>query len=52
MIVGQKTSVLKPGDVAWIKPGERHQIINEGEGDLRFLAFVNPPWTKDCGIYE
>lgn len=52
MIVGKQTSTLKAGDVTWIKPGEEHQIINEGEGPLRFVAFVNPPWTKDCGIYK
>ena len=42
----QQTTML-PGQACWIGPGEAHQIENEGDVDLVFLAFCSPPWVPE-----
>ena len=39
---------IKAGDVIFIRPGERHTIVNHSDHDLRFLEFfTHPPVTAD-----
>jgi mannose-6-phosphate isomerase-like protein (cupin superfamily) len=47
MQVNEHQFVLKPGQVCYIEPGETHQISNQGDGDLVFLAICVPPWVPE-----
>ena len=47
MVVDQQKLTLTPGQVCYIEPGEIHQISNQGEGDLVFLAVCVPPWVPE-----
>lgn len=51
MIVDDKELVLVPGDALLIQPPEVHQIFNDTEGDLEFIAVCAPPWTPDNSVY-
>ncbi len=45
--VDQQHFFIKPGQVCYIEPGETHQISNQGEKDLVFLAVCVPPWVPE-----
>ena len=45
MRVNDKEFVLGPGQACHIEQGELHQINNQGEDDLVFLAVCVPPWV-------
>ena len=47
MTLDQKQFTLKPGQACSISPGEIHQIVNQGEKDLEFLAVCVPAWTPE-----
>ena len=47
MIIGGNEFTLSPGQACLIMPGEIHQIFNDMEGDLEFLAICAPAWTPD-----
>lgn len=51
MRVDTKTFRLEPGQACLIKPFETHQIFNEGEDDLEFLAVSAPAWTPDDSFF-
>jgi mannose-6-phosphate isomerase-like protein (cupin superfamily) len=47
MSVGDKDFVLRPGQSCLIEADEIHQIMNQGEIDLVFLAVCVPPWVPE-----
>jgi mannose-6-phosphate isomerase-like protein (cupin superfamily) len=47
MQVNDKHFTLLPGQACWIESGENHQIHNEGETDLVFMAICVPAWVPD-----
>ncbi len=47
MQVNGKNISLIPGQACYLAPGDVHQIHNEGEADLVFLAFCAPAWIPD-----
>ena len=38
---------LIPGQACYLAPGDVHQIQNDGEADLVFLAFCAPAWVPE-----
>ena len=40
--IGDKESVVGPGDIAAVEPGIPHRFWNAGESDARFLCEVRP----------
>ena len=43
-----KEHPIKAGDVIFIRPGEKHTIVNHSDNDLRFLEFfTHPPVGAD-----
>ncbi len=43
-----KEHPIKAGDVIFIRPGEKHTIVNHSDNDLRFLEFfTHPPVAAD-----
>ena len=43
-----KEHPIKAGDVIFIRPGEKHTIVNQSDNDLRFLEFfTHPPVGAD-----
>lgn len=47
MSVDQEEFVIRPGQACYIEPEEIHQISNQGENDLVFLAICVPPWVPE-----
>jgi len=47
MEVNGKGFSLLPGQACWLEAGEIHQIRNEGETELVFLAFCAPSWAPE-----
>lgn len=47
MHVEDKKSIVEPGHAIYIPPGALQWIENIGNGDLEFLALVDPPWRPD-----
>ncbi len=43
---------LGPGDAIAIPSGAAHQIHNEGDTDLIFLAICVPAWMPDNSVYQ
>lgn len=39
---------IKPGDAFLFKPGEPHQIINDGEADIVFYIIADNPIGESC----
>lgn len=50
MHVGEESADLHSGQLVYIPPGKVQYIENTGEGELRFLALVDPSWTSDDEI--
>lgn len=46
-----KTYTLKPGQSIAIPPQSTHQIGNNGEEQLTFLAICAPGWTPDNSVF-
>ncbi len=42
---------LSPGDAVVIPVNAVHQIFNDTDDDLIFLAVCAPPWTPDCSVF-
>ncbi len=42
------TTAVEPGDAFLFKPGEPHQILNEGAEDLVFLVVADNPVGESC----
>ncbi len=51
MVVDGEEQTLSPGDTVAILPTAIHQIFNDSENDLIFLAVCAPPWTPDCSVF-
>ena len=51
MIINDNRFWLHPGQACLIHSRERHQIFNEGEGDLEFLTVSAPAWTPDDSFF-
>lgn len=49
-IAGEARHVAQ-GDTVAIPAGIVHQIANESERDLVFLAICVPAWTPECSVY-
>lgn len=43
--IGKEVVMLQKGDFVWIPKGVKQYIVNTGEGVLRFLCIVSPPWA-------
>ena len=51
MLVNGKELRLVPGDALLIHSFETHQIFNDGDKDLEFIAVCAPAWTPDNSVY-
>ena len=51
MRVDGREMTLRPGDALLIHTLEVHQIFNEGDTDLEFIAVCAPAWTPDNSVY-
>jgi mannose-6-phosphate isomerase-like protein (cupin superfamily) len=51
MIVDGEARTVVPGDAIAIPPNAVHEIINDSEDLLMFLAVCVPPWTPDCSVF-
>ena len=51
MLVQNEERSLKPGDTVAIPPNTVHQIVNQSDEALTFLAVCVPPWTSDCSVF-
>ena len=50
MMMADEEELLTAGDTVAIPPNAVHQIANESDEMLIFLAVCVPPWTPDCSI--
>ena len=46
-----ETTSLREGDSVLIPPGQTHQIRNEGDEPVVFLAICIPAWEPDNSVY-
>jgi len=51
MVVDDRVLTLVPGDALLINTLEKHQIFNDGDTDLEFIAVCAPAWTPDNSVY-
>ena len=51
MRVDDKELRLVPGDALLILPPEVHQIFNDGDRDLEFIAVCAPAWEPTNSVY-
>jgi len=51
MVIDGQESLLDPGDGVVILPKKKHQIFNDGEEPLVFIAVCVPPWTPECSVF-
>jgi len=51
MQVDDRELRLVPGDALLIHTLEKHQIFNDGDSDLEFIAVCAPAWTPDNSVY-
>lgn len=51
LTLNDQVFALGPGDTAAIPVGAIHQIANDHDADLVFLAVCVPPWTPDCSVF-
>ncbi|MBQ2959865.1 MAG: cupin domain-containing protein [Oscillospiraceae bacterium] len=51
MLVDDKELKLLPGDALLIHTLEKHQIFNDTDADLEFIAVCAPAWTPDNSVY-
>ena len=47
MSLDGKEFTLIPGQACLIQPGEVHQISNQGDTELEFLAYCVPAWVPE-----
>jgi mannose-6-phosphate isomerase-like protein (cupin superfamily) len=51
MTVDSESRIIKPGDAISIPVNAVHQIFNDTNAPLTFLAICAPSWTPDCSIF-
>jgi mannose-6-phosphate isomerase-like protein (cupin superfamily) len=51
MIIDNQEFSLLAGQACLINPKEVHQIYNDGDDDLEFLAISAPAWTQDDSFF-
>lgn len=51
MLVDDKELKLVPGDALLILPPEVHQIFNDSDSDLEFIAVCAPAWEPTNSVY-
>ena len=51
MVVDGREMRLVPGDALLIQSPEVHQIFNDADADLEFIAVCAPAWTPDNSVY-
>ena len=51
MLVDGKEIRLVPGDALLILPPEVHQIFNDTDADLEFIAVCAPAWEPSNSVY-
>lgn len=47
MTINNQDFTLLPGQACWIEAGEVHQIKNNGETELVFIAICAPAWVPE-----
>ena len=47
LVIDQQVFTLLPGEAILIEPHEVHQISNQGDQDLVFIAVCVPAWSLD-----
>ncbi len=52
MVIDGQEHTLSPAQAMLILPGQRHQIFNDGEEELEFLAICAPAWYPEDSYYE
>jgi len=50
MVIDGASFELGPGQACLIQPPERHQIFNESEEELEFVAVCAPPWVAEDSV--
>ncbi len=50
VVLDDQSTPVKTGDAVAIPVNVVHQIFNDGEEDLTFLAVCVPAWTPDCSV--
>lgn len=51
VILEGESRAVTAGDAIAIPANVVHEIINDSQNDLVFLAVCVPPWTPDCSVY-
>ena len=51
MMIDRETQRLTVGDAVAIPPQAVHQIFNDSDEEITFLAVCAPPWTPDCSVF-
>lgn len=51
-IEGLEDQIVKPGHVAPIPIGKKHQIFSIGDESLEMVVTCRDAWTLTCGIYD
>lgn len=51
MVIDERVFQLTPGQACLIQPQERHQIFNNDDDGLEFIAVCAPAWTPDDSIF-
>lgn len=51
MVVDGKELLLVPGDALLILPPEVHQIFNDSDSELEFIAVCAPAWEPTNSVY-
>ena len=51
MVIDGQVFPLHSGQACLIEPGERHQIFNDGDEELAFIAVCAPAWTADDSFF-
>jgi mannose-6-phosphate isomerase-like protein (cupin superfamily) len=51
MMIDSEERMLRAGDGIAVPANAVHQIFNDSDVNLEFLAICAPPWTPDCSIF-
>jgi len=51
VVIDGETQLLNVGDMVAIKSPQVHQIFNDTDQDVVFLAMCAPPWTPTCSVF-